>query len=136
MFLRQRIVSDRRPRQYFKSLRRSKLRPTADGLKRIAESQLQTLHPEIMNLQVAHSLSLPAVDQLRLFCRIKFYNYCRQTTAYVTMRQMKKNTLSLSIKENLFNLDNYVRNFSKVNPKGNAISRVEVQQPPTEESSG
>ncbi|KAF8567650.1 hypothetical protein P879_06587 [Paragonimus westermani] len=118
MFLRQCIETDRYPKEYFKSLRRCKLRPTSESLKRIAETRLQTLRSAILNLKVAHSLLLSAVDDLNSFCRIKFYNHCKQTIAYVTKKQIKKNTLSLSTEQTLSNfsknLDKYVKNFSNI----------------------
>ena len=117
-FLNDCLKNDRYPRQYFKSLRRSKLRITSGNLKRIAESELHALNHELVELQSAYCLLTPVAEHLSLFCRTKFYNYCRAVTSKAACKRMKKNILSISNEEFASNfandLDKYVTNFSKI----------------------
>ena len=118
-FLEHYIENDRYPKQFFKSIRQSKLKPSSSNLKRHAESHLQALNATLVDLRGTYSSLMPVVDSLSLFCRIKFYNYCKSVTSRATIQQEKKNGLSLSNEDTISNfpknVEKYVENLSNIN---------------------
>ena len=76
-FLNNCIKSETYPRRFFKSIRRTRTRPTSTELRKLAETELSSSITEKNEFQIAHSQLLHIVDDLNLVCRIKFLKHCR-----------------------------------------------------------
>ena len=95
-FLEQCTRNDRYPKDFFKSLRQCKLKPSSRNLKRHAKSHLHSLSTKLSDLRGTYSSLLPVVDSLSLFYHIKFYNYCMSATSKAHAQQQRRNSLLLS----------------------------------------
>ncbi|KAF7255260.1 hypothetical protein EG68_09508 [Paragonimus skrjabini miyazakii] len=110
------ICSDlmRYPRMYFKVVRKNKLKPTTENLKRLAESYLQTASLELARLRSAHQQLSSVVDSLNPFCRITFTLFACSALKKTRESHCKRLQLSISnedmISSSAPNLDHYVRN--------------------------
>ena len=96
-FLEQCTRNDRYPKDFFKSLRQCKLKPSSRNLKRHAKSHVQSLSANLTDLRGTYSSLLPVVDSLSLFCHIKFYIYCMSAKSRVRTRQHKKAVSQLPV---------------------------------------
>ena len=65
------------PRQYYKQLRKQKLPLTCRNLRRLTKSYIENNNETHEKLQSSIKGVIPILDNLNLFCRIKFFNFVR-----------------------------------------------------------
>ena len=115
-FITQCQLSNIYPRNYYKVLRNNRLKPTSENLYRLAESYLQTIRDDILKLKSAHLQLLSVMNELNMYCQIKFYNHAKTLLTKVRAEHRRKLDLSLTNGDTISsfppNLDEFVLNLS------------------------
>ena len=107
------------PRNFYKILRRNKLRSTPSNLNNLCLSFIDACQVKLTQLIETQNRFIPILDNLSLLCRIKYINYCHVIVNRTRTTQYEKLQRSLSTSDlpNYLPADvkKYVTNLSTLN---------------------